>query len=72
MSAAQHTRRPAGMTAAHWEALRRLPDDLRMAVLERATLRYDGCPGLTWEEADRLALEEVLGGRQRRLPGVGT
>ncbi len=55
------------MTPEHSARLRRLPQDVRDLVLERACLRHEACPGLTWEQADEEAYDEVMGVRQRSL-----
>lgn len=57
------------MTTAMARTLERLPEEKRRDVLERAALIYDGCPGITWQEADERALE-AEGLKQRTLPGV--
>lgn len=43
------------------ERLRRLRADVRDRVLERACILHEACPGLTWDEADELALEQEVG-----------
>ncbi len=44
----------------HAAILARLPEDTRARVRERAALIWDGNPGMTWDEADRLALDQEL------------
>ncbi len=52
---------PEGMTSTHAEAMRRLPPDVRTRVMERAAIIWEGNPGMSWEEADRKALEMETG-----------
>jgi hypothetical protein len=56
------------MLPEHAQKLARMPDDQRQRVLERAAIIFD-IGGVTWSEADRLALE--IEATQRQLFGGG-
>lgn len=48
----------------------RLTAQRRCLVSERAALIWEGNPGMSWERADELALQQE-GASQRPLPGLG-
>lgn len=54
----------------HVARLRKLPSDTRERVCERATIIHEACPGVSWEEADQRAYDQVVNGKQPALPGV--
>lgn len=60
MSASRHS---------HLERLARLPEHRRRAVEERAAIKHEACPGMTWDQADDAAWAEEAY-PQRALPGV--
>ncbi len=55
---------PHGMTRATDDRLRRLPEAVRVRVLERASILHEAVPGMTWERADEAALACELGTQQ--------
>lgn len=54
--------------ASHAARLAGVTERRREALLERAALIFDGCPGVTWDEADDLAWTQE-GRDQRSLFG---
>lgn len=53
----------------HLARLSRLRPERKCAVLERAAIKHEACPGMTWDEADDAAWAEEAY-PQRELPGV--
>ena len=70
---------PEGMSGPTWTRISALSDTptvrhplgLRTAVIERASLIHEACPGISWAEADERALAEEAGiAVQQRMVGT--